>query len=62
LRLVSTLVISPDPEAWRNIQKYVSRVTPKVAQLDINQIIDASFVKNLEESGFLPEARQKVKL
>ena len=62
LRLVSTLDISPDPEAWRNIQKYVSRVTPKVAQLDINQIIDASFVKNLEESGFLPEARQKVKL
>jgi NitT/TauT family transport system substrate-binding protein len=62
LRLVSTLDISPDPEAWRNIQRYVSRVTPKVAQVDINQIINVSFVKNLEESGFLPEARQKLGL
>ena len=62
LRLVSTLDIAPDPEAWRNIQKYVSRVTPKVAQLDINQIINVSFVRNLEESGFLPEARKKLGL
>jgi NitT/TauT family transport system substrate-binding protein len=60
LRTVSSLDVAPDPEAWRNIQKYVSRVTPKVAQLDINQIINASFVKTLEENGFLPEARKKL--
>lgn len=60
LRTVSTLDVAPDPEAWRNIQKYVSRVTPKVAQLDINQIINVSFVKTLEENGFLPEARKKL--
>ena len=59
LRTVSSLDVAPDPEAWRNIQKYVSRVTPKVAQLDINQIINVSFVKTLEENGFLPEARKK---
>ena len=62
LRLVSTLDVAPDPEAWRNIQKYVSRVTPKVAQLDIHQIINGSFVKTLEETGFLPEARKKLGL
>jgi ABC-type nitrate/sulfonate/bicarbonate transport system substrate-binding protein len=62
LRLVSTLDIAPDPEAWRNIQKFVSRVTPKVAQLDINQIITNSFVKSLEETGYLPEARKKLGL
>jgi len=59
LRLVSTLDVAPDPEAWRNIQRIVARVTPKVAQLDIHQIINGSFVKNLEETGFLPEARKK---
>jgi ABC-type nitrate/sulfonate/bicarbonate transport system substrate-binding protein len=62
LRLVSTLDIAPDPEAWRNVQRFVSRVTPKVAQLDVNQIINGSFVKNLEETGYLPEARKKLGL
>lgn len=62
LRLVSTLDIAPDPEAWRNIQRFVARVTPKVAQLDVNQIINTSFVKNLEETGYLPEARKKAGL
>ncbi len=62
LRLVATLDVAPDPEAWRNIQKFVSRVSPKVAQLDIHQIINGSFVKTLEETGFLPEARKKLGL
>jgi ABC-type nitrate/sulfonate/bicarbonate transport system substrate-binding protein len=62
LRLVSTLDIAPDPEAWRNIQKFVARVTPKVAQLDLHQIINTSFVKNLEESGYLPGARKRLGL
>ena len=62
LRTVSSLDVAPDPEAWRNIQKYVSRVSPKVAQLDINQIINLSFVKSLEENGFLPEARKRAGL
>ena len=62
LRLVSTLDVAPDPQAWRNVQKYVSRANPKVAQVDIHQIINGSFVKNLEETGFLPEARKKLGL
>ncbi len=60
LRLVSSLDLAPDPEAWKNIQKFVSRVTPKVSQLDIQQIINGSFVATLEENGFLPEARKKL--
>ena len=62
LRLVSTLDVAPDPEAWKNIQKYVSRVSSKVAELDIHQIINGGFVKTLEETGFLPEARKKLGL
>jgi NitT/TauT family transport system substrate-binding protein len=62
LRMVSTLDVAPDPEAWRNIQKIVSRANPKVAQVDINQIINSSFVKTLEETGFLPEMRKKAGL
>lgn len=62
LRLVSTLDVAPDPEAWKNIQKYVARPNPKVAQVDIHQIINGSFVKSLEETGFLPEARKKLGL
>ena len=62
LHLVASLDVAPDPEAWRNIQKFVSRVNPKVAQLDIHQIINGGFVKTLEETGFLPEARKKLGL
>jgi NitT/TauT family transport system substrate-binding protein len=62
LRTVSSLDVAPDPEAWRNIQKYVSRVSPKVAQVDINQIINLSFVRSLEENGFLLDARKRAGL
>ena len=62
LRLVANLDVAPDPEAWKNIQRFVSRVSPKVAQLDIHQIINGSFVKTLEETGFLAEARKKAGL
>ena len=60
LRAVSTLDIAPDPEAWRNIQRIVARANPKVAQVDIGQIINTSLVKTLEENGFLPELRRQV--
>ena len=50
LRMVSTLAVAPDLEAWRNIQRLVARA---------NQIINGSFVKTLEETGFLPEIRNK---
>ena len=62
LRSVATLDVAPDLEAWRNIQKIVARTNPKVGQVEIQQIINGSFVKTLEENGFLPEARKKAGL
>lgn len=62
LRISSTLDVAPNTEAWRHIQKLVSRVSPKVAQLDVSQIINGSFVKTLEDTGYLPEARKKLGL
>ena len=62
LHMVSSLDVAPDPEAWKNIQRLVARANPKVAQVDINQIINGGFVKSLEESGFLPELRKKAGL
>jgi len=62
LRMVSSLDVAPDLEAWRNIQRLVARANPKVAQVDIQQIINGSFVKTLEENGFLPELKKKVGL
>jgi len=59
LRTVSSLDVAPDPEAWKNIQKYVARVTPKVGQLDIQQIINGNFVKTLDDTGFIAEAKKR---
>ncbi len=36
-------------------------MTPrKAAQVDTNQIIDGSFVRTLEDNGYLAEARKKI--
>jgi hypothetical protein len=32
-----------------------------VGQVDLSQLLTPNFVRNLEESGFLAEARKKVK-
>jgi hypothetical protein len=34
-------------------------VNPKVQEVDLDQLIASSAVRNLEESGFLPEMRKK---
>ena len=54
------LDVAPDLGAWRTIQRIVARVNPKVGQVDVGQVLDTSFVRSLEESGFLPEARKKL--
>lgn len=59
LTSMMSLDVAPNFEAWRSIQKIVSRVNPKVGQVDLNQVLDASFVRRIEESGFLPEMRKK---
>jgi hypothetical protein len=43
------------------VQRIVAKINPKIAQVDLDQILDSSFVRNLEASGFLAEQRKKVK-
>jgi len=53
------LEVVPNPDVWRVIQRLVARINPKVQEVDLNQLIVTSAVRNLEESGFLPEMRKK---
>ena len=54
-----SLDVAPNPEVWRLIQRIVSRINPKVQEVDLDQLISSSAVRNLEESGFMPEMRKK---
>jgi ABC-type nitrate/sulfonate/bicarbonate transport system substrate-binding protein len=61
LRLMATLDIAPNPAAYKSVQRIVTSVNPKIAQIDIDQIMDSSFVRNLESSGFIAEQRKKLR-
>jgi len=54
-----SLDVAPSPDVWRLIQRIVSRINPKVQEVDLDQLISSSAVRNLEESGFMPEMRKK---
>jgi ABC-type nitrate/sulfonate/bicarbonate transport system substrate-binding protein len=58
---MATIELSPDPTAWRLVQKIVSRINPKVGQVDISQLNNPAHVRALEESGFLADARKKLR-
>ncbi len=62
LRSIASLDIAPDPAAWKNIQRFIARVNPRAGQLDVNESINLSIMKALEENGYLAEARKKVAL
>jgi hypothetical protein len=57
----TSLDVAPSLPAWKVQQKIVARVNPKVGQADVEQMLDGSFVRSLEQSGFLPEARKKLR-
>jgi len=61
LRLMTTLELAPNPSAYKIVQRIVGRINPKINQVDLDQIVDGSFVRNLESSGFLGELRKKTK-
>jgi ABC-type nitrate/sulfonate/bicarbonate transport system substrate-binding protein len=61
LSIMATVDIMPDPAAWKIVQRIVSRINPKVAHVDLNQLMNPVFVRNLEQSGFLAAARDKVR-
>jgi ABC-type nitrate/sulfonate/bicarbonate transport system substrate-binding protein len=54
------LDVAPNLAAWQLFQRLLTRVNPKVQEADLEQIITASAVQNLEASGFLPEMRKKL--
>ena len=54
------LDVAPNLEAWRLFKRLLTRVNPKVQDVDLEQIITGSVVQNLEASGFLPEMRKKL--
>jgi hypothetical protein len=62
LRTIVSLDIAPDLAAFKNVQRIAARVNPKIAQVDVNEAINLSVVKTLEDSGYLAEARKKVAL
>ena len=59
LAIMATVDIMPDPAAWKLVQKIVSKINPKVAQIDVTQLMNVTYVRALEESGFLATARAK---
>ena len=61
LSIMATVELMPDPAAWKIVQKIIAKINPKVAQVDLSQVLDFTPVRNLEESGFLAEARKRLR-
>ena len=56
-----TLDMMPDPAAWKIVQRIIARINPKVAQIELSQVLASGPVLSLEENGFLAEARKKLR-
>jgi len=61
LTIMATLDMTPDPAAWKLVQKITARINPKVTQVDLPQVLSAAAMRGLEESGFLAEARKRLR-
>jgi ABC-type nitrate/sulfonate/bicarbonate transport system substrate-binding protein len=61
LNIMATLDMMPDHAAWKIVQKVIARINPKVTQVELNQLLNPAPVRSLEESGFLAEARKKLR-
>jgi ABC-type nitrate/sulfonate/bicarbonate transport system substrate-binding protein len=62
LRTIASLDIAPDLAAFKNVQRIAARVNPKIALVDVNEAINLSVVKTLEDNGYLAEAKKKASL
>lgn len=61
LTIMATIDMMPDPAAWKLVQKVTAKINPKVAQVELNQVLNPAAVRSLEDSGFLAEARKKLR-
>ena len=58
---MTTLDLAPNLAAFKAVQRIVARVNPKIEQLELDQVTDGSFVRDLEANGFVTELRKKVR-
>src|SRR5512147_2479276 len=58
---MATIDLLPDVAAWKIVQRIVTRINPKVAQVDITQLNNPAYVRALEDSGFMAEARRRLR-
>ena len=61
LTIMATIDMMPDPAAWKLVQKVTAKINPKVAQVELSQLLNPAAVRSLEDSGFLAEARKKLR-
>lgn len=61
LTIMATLDMTPDPAAWKLVQKITARINPKVTQIDLAQVLSAAAMRSLEDSGFLADARKRLR-
>jgi len=54
------LEVAPNLEAWRTVKRLIAKVNPKVADVDLEQVINTGPAHYLETSGFMAEMRRKL--
>jgi ABC-type nitrate/sulfonate/bicarbonate transport system substrate-binding protein len=54
------LEVAPNLDAWRTVKRIITRVNPKVQEVDLEQVIVSGPVQHLEASGFMSEMRKKL--
>ncbi|HET7004494.1 MAG TPA: ABC transporter substrate-binding protein [Candidatus Binatia bacterium] len=54
------LDVAPNLESWRVVKRLVAKVNPKVADVDLEQVINTGPAQNLEASGFMAEMRKRL--
>jgi ABC-type nitrate/sulfonate/bicarbonate transport system substrate-binding protein len=55
-----SLDVAPNIDAWRVVKRLVAKVNPKVADVDLDQVINTAPAQNLESTGFLAEIRKRL--
>ena len=54
------LDVAPNLEAWRVVKRLVAKVNPKVADVDLEQVINTAPAHALETSGFMAEMSKRL--
>ena len=55
LNIMATLDMMPDAAAWKIVQKVIARINPKVAQVDLSQVLSPGPVRAWKTAAFWPK-------